>query len=267
MTVAENAAPHFEIERVVKRTFSVIGNNFLVFALLSLIATIPSAALTWAEPPPSAEFFDVNTIMLTAATVLVYVISMFILQAALVHGTIADLNGQRASFADCLSTGLKHFVPLLLIAIVYFFVVFVGLLFFIVAGVIIAVMLSVAVPVRVVEHTRVLASLDRSHDLTNGHRWAIFGLFVAYFIAQLVVETVVSMIVVSILGAGFMAAPTPEAAVAAAAAANSWPTILATALAQMITAVLSATGTASIYYELRQIKEGIGPEALAAVFD
>ena len=53
----------------------------------------------------------------------------------------------------------------------------------------------------------------------------------------------------------------------AAAAANTWPVILASALAQMINAILSAAGTASIYYELRQIKEGIGPEALASVFD
>jgi hypothetical protein len=55
--------------------------------------------------------------------------------------------------------------------------------------------------------------------------------------------------------------------VTAAAAVNTWPVILASALAQMINAILSAAGTASIYYELRQIKEGIGPEALASVFD
>src|SRR5689334_18144151 len=152
MSVAETTAPHFEIERVVRRTFSVIKNNLFVFALLSLLAAIPSAALTWAEPATGASFFDVNAIALTAAAWLVYVVSMFVLQAALVHGTIAELNGRRASFADCLSTGLKHFVPLLLIAIIYFFVVFCGLIFFVVPGLIVAVMLSVAVPVRVVEH-------------------------------------------------------------------------------------------------------------------
>jgi hypothetical protein len=31
--------------------------------------------------------------------------------------------------------------------------------------------------------------------------------------------------------------------------------------------VIASAGVASIYYELRSTKEGIGPEALAAVFD
>ena len=261
MAVTETAAPHFEIERVVRRTFSVIKNNLLVFALLSLLAAIPSAALTWAEPTTGASFFDVNAIALTAAAWLVYVVSMFVLQAALVHGTIAELNGRRASFADCLSTGLKHFVPLLLIAIIYFFVVFCGLIFFVVPGLIVAVMLSVAVPVRVVEHTGVLVSFDRSQGLTKGHRWAIFGLFIAYYIVQMIISMIVLSVVI------FSVMRSPEAFAIDAGTAKTWPMILASAVAQMINAVLSATGTASIYYELRQIKEGVGPEALASVFD
>jgi hypothetical protein len=35
----------------------------------------------------------------------------------------------------------------------------------------------------------------------------------------------------------------------------------------MITSIIGSTFVAAIYYELRQIKEGIGPEALASVFD
>ena len=108
-----------------------------------------------------------------------------------------------------------------------------------------------------------LASFYRSQDLTLGHRWAIFGLFVAYYIVQIII----SMTVFSIMGLGFMTNSPFEAALIAAAAVNTWPVILASALAQMINAILSAAGTASIYYELRQIKDGIGPESLASVFD
>jgi len=260
MTAAETATPHFEIERVVKRTFSGIKNNLAVFALLSLIAILPSIAFNSLEPPENAAFFDWNMITFSAAAWLLYVISAFVLQAAVVHGIVADLNGQRASFADCLSTGLSHFVPLVLIALLYFLLVFVGLLFFVVPGIILAVMLSIAVPVRVLEHTRILGSFDRSADLTKGHRWAIFGLFVAYFIVQLSI----SAIVFAIIGQGFR--PIPEIDLAAAGV-NTWPVILASALAESISAILSAAGTASIYYELRQIKEGVGPESLASVFD
>ena len=87
-------------------------------------------------------------------------ISIFVLQAAVVHGTVADLNGRRASFADCLATGLKHFFPLLLIALIYFLCVFIGLIFLIVPGIIVAVIMSVAVPVRVRVNTP--ASWSRS---------------------------------------------------------------------------------------------------------
>jgi len=31
--------------------------------------------------------------------------------------------------------------------------------------------------------------------------------------------------------------------------------------------MISATGIAAVYYEIRQLKEGIGAESLAAVFD
>jgi hypothetical protein len=261
MSVAETAAPHFELDRVVRRAFSVIKNNLLVFALLSLLAAIPSAALTWAQPATGAGFFDLTAITLTAATWLVYVVSMFVLQAALVHGTVADLNGRRASFADCLSTGLKHFMSLLLIALGYFFAVFIGLIFFVVPGIIVAVMLSVAVPVRVVEDAPVMVAFNRSQELTKGHRWAIFGLFVAYYIVQMIISMIVLSVVV------FSVMRSPDAIAIAAGTAKTWPVIAASAVAQMINAILSATGTASIYYELRQIKEGVGPEALASVFD
>ena len=42
---------------------------------------------------------------------------------------------------------------------------------------------------------------------------------------------------------------------------------LFTALTQAATTMISATGVAAIYYEIRQLKEGIGAENLAAVFD
>lgn len=263
MTAAETAAAHFEIERVVKRTFSVIGNNLAVFGLLSLITLAPWSALSAFQPrTPFSFLLDFNSIILSAAAWLIYLFGSFVLQAAVVHGTVADINGRRASFVDCLSTGLSHFLPLLLIALLYFLLVLIGLVFFVVPGIIIAVILSVAVPARVVEHTRVLASFDRSNDLTKGHRWAIFGLFVAYFIVQMIIST----IVLSIVGLSFMSSAAPDV-IGMAAAATSWPVLVASTVAQMINAVLSAAGTASIYYELRQIKEGVGPEALAAVFD
>ena len=40
-----------------------------------------------------------------------------------------------------------------------------------------------------------------------------------------------------------------------------------TALGQVFATLINAVGVAAVYYEIRQIKEGIGAENLAAVFD
>jgi hypothetical protein len=185
MVIADSAEPRFQMGRVFKRTFNAIANNFPTFALLSLVTAIPSAALSWVEPSfPNGFQFDPRAIGLYGVAWLAYLISAFVLQAAVVHGTVADLNGGRASFIDCLSTGFRHFLPLIPIALVYGVWVAVGLILLVVLGIIFAVMMSVAVPVRVVEHTRVLVSFDRSQELTGGYRWPIFGVFLAYFIAK-----------------------------------------------------------------------------------
>ena len=42
---------------------------------------------------------------------------------------------------------------------------------------------------------------------------------------------------------------------------------LFTALAQAITTMISATGVVAIYYEIRSLKEGIGADSLAAIFE
>jgi hypothetical protein len=149
------------------------------------------------------------------------------------------------------------------IALVYGVWVGLGLILLVVPGILFAVVMSVAVPVRVVEHTRVLIAFDRSQELTGGCRWPIFGVLVTYFIAQ----TIISAAVLSIMELSFLTGPTLEGVASAGASADTWPVILGSTVASMINSVLSAAVTASIYSELRQIKESVGPEALAAVFD
>jgi uncharacterized membrane protein len=267
MAVMQADVPRFEMGRVVKRTFSVIGHNIGTFALLSLIPGIPLAAMNWGMaglPSGAAAFGQItlNTIGLFVLSILVYLVTTFVLQASVVHGTVADLNGKRASLADCLATGIRHFVPLFLIALLVGLGVMAGSLLFLVPGIMIAVAWSVAVPVRVVEHTGVTASLSRSGELTKGHRWAIFVLVVAFVILQMIVGGVIG----AFIGVGFVAASADKAS-AAVAVTTSWPYIASSTIVTMITAVIASAGVASIYYELRSIKEGIGPEALASVFD
>jgi len=266
MAVAEGTTARFEIGRVVSRTFGAIGRNLLTFGLLSLVPGIPAALWYWGfarlSPAAAGNGSDVDFVAagIIGVAALSYYIAGFVFQASVVHGTVAYLNGKNASFADCLSTGLSHFFPLFLMSILIGLGILAGLLLFLLPGLILAVAWSVAVPVRVVERASITDALKRSRELTHGHRWAVFGLLLIFFgLGFGITRLVRSVAAVALL----VSAP----AGARAEVFFSPAYIAVSTIAAMISITIGAAGVASIYYELRLFKEGIGPEALAAVFD
>ncbi|HZC17136.1 MAG TPA: hypothetical protein VE309_10275 [Caulobacteraceae bacterium] len=261
-------AARFDLGRVVERTFASIGRNFAVFLLLALLlaglpALLTGALLTFAASggnTPALDGGDSARFVATGGSAggVVYIVgavASFILQAAIVYGTIADLNGRRAEFVECLSTGLRNWFWLFLLAIAVTVAEVFGYLFFIVPGLMMTVAWMVAVPVQVVERTGVFGAIGRSAELTRGRRWPIFGLLVIYIIAAGVIQVAVTAIA-TVLAASLSPSTTQAAT-----------QVLAQPLLNVITGLIGAAGVASIYYELRSTREGIGPEALAAVFD
>jgi hypothetical protein len=268
--MASAAAPvsRFDLGRVVERTFASIGRNFAVFLLLALLLSgIPALAtgvllaIAGGQADQSTSgVSDPTTLIAIGASLsgfvfLVGAVASFILQAAIVYGTIADLNGRRAEFSECLSTGLRSWFWLFLLAIVVVVAEVFGYILFIVPGLMMTVAWMVAVPAQVVERTGVFGAIGRSAELTRGHRWPIFGLLIIYLI-----------------GVGVLQGSIP--AIISIAAASLSPTTMRAAtqivtqpLLAVTTSLIGAAGVASIYYELRSTREGIGPEALAAIFD
>jgi hypothetical protein len=258
------AAPsQFGMGRVITRTFEVFGRNFIPFSALAALAVAPTTVFGFVltrsyvravTGPPNLSVLFAN-IPLQGANLLVSVVLSVFLQAALVHGTFTALNGRPASFGECLSTALRSFPRLLGIGFLASFGVIFGMLLLVVPGLILAVMWSVVVPACIVEHKSVGESFSRSSQLTSGHRWAIFGLIVILAVA----DFAAGLAIRPLSGLSFFPTPghvLPEFGI-------YW--ILGTAL-RIIIAAISAIGAASIYYELRSIKEGVGAEELASVF-
>jgi len=269
--MAGGAAPdsRFDLGRVAERTFASIGRNFAVFVLLAVLLSGIPAVLTglllgMAEAgrssPSTSGITDPTTLALIGASAIGFVylvgaIASFILQAAIIYGVIADLNGRRAQFAECLSMGLRNWFWLFLLAVVVSVAEVVGFVFFVVPFLMMAVAWIVAVPAQVVEHTGVFGAIGRSAALTRGHRWAIFGLLVIYLLASLFLQgTILGIVGVA---AASLSPNTSQTATQ----------LIAQPLLNVTTSLIGAAGVASIYYELRSTREGIGPEALAAVFD
>ncbi len=253
----------FETGRVISRTFSVIADNAVVFLALTALLSLPSVIYTQfsivagffgyhvATPIGLGEF---GTVLWQAA--IGFAISFILgslLEAAITQGTIVSLNGGKASFGECLSTALGNILPLLAIVLIATVAMLLGFAVLVVPGVILMLMLCVVVQVRVTEHKGILDSLSRSAELTKGYKGQIFGLFVIFFVVSIVIELIIRPL-------------TGLALIAQAGEANTILYIVVAALVQIVLSLLNAVGTTSIYYELRLVKEGIGPEQLAAVF-
>ena len=236
----------FEIARVLFRMTGVLSRNFGVLAVLALVLSgIPNLIIAIAEGGFLSDLYAGQMGLFGFGWLFSLLIGA-LLQAALIQGTISDMNGRRVSIGDCLNTAVRHVLPLIGISIAMTVATFLGLFLFIVPGVILALALCVSAPVRVVEGLGVFNSLGRSGDLTRNHRGAILLLFVVFGVLFLVLQGLVGQI-----GGIF---PIAERLIVAP-------------LLHTVAALIGAAGVASIYFELRTIKEGIGIEALAAAFD
>jgi hypothetical protein len=271
-------SPSFSMSRVISRLFSALGRNFVTFLLLSvLLVGLPSAILAfiqlgamsslWTSPAAVFQnFFSPLSLSLALVGFLVAVAANSVLQGAVIHGVVSDLSGERASFGDCLSTGLRFLLPLIGIGVIAGIGSFLGALIFIVPGVILAMAWMVAAPAEVTERVGVLGALGRSLELTRNHRWAIFGLAVIFIIAQFIVQTVVN----GVLSVGFGAGASASAFTGIAPKAFQNYLALqqvSSLIARTLLASVSSAGVATLYFELRETKEGVGAESLAKLFD
>ena len=264
MATTTMETPTFTMGGVASATFGSIGRNFFTFALLALLAAVPLQLLAWSmngstttasqlAGNPSAAIAYAATVF---GSLLLTMIMAYVLQAAIVYGTVTDLSGKRASFGSCLSTALKVLLPLIGISIVSTLGMGLGLVLLVIPGIILALGWSIAVPVRVVERVGVFASLGRSWQLTSGYKGTIFLLVIIFSLASLLFTWLGQ----SMAGAFDFAHPGTPAKFPIAYFAYS-------GVISAVSSMVGAAGAATIYYQLRAIKEGIAPEQLAAVFD
>jgi hypothetical protein len=96
-------------------------------------------------------------------------------------------------------------LPLLGLSIVVGVLVFIGLIFFIIPGVILALIWFVAVPVMIIEDKGVFESMSRSGELTKSNRWRLFGLMVVVYLGILVVFLLAAALTVALPILGIIA--------------------------------------------------------------
>ena len=250
--------PQFDVGRVINRTFGAIKNNFLSFFLTSLVIVGIPTFIAGLLPISvgSGGIGAQSFLVMTLISYLFLLVGSILLQGALIFGAVSDFNGRKAEFGECMSIALRHFFPLLGMAILIFLGVFFGFIFFIIPGLIIALGWVIAAPVLIVEKRGVMDSISRSWGLTSGYkRWILLLAFI-YFVISFIIGAIVTVFAVI---AGEPATGSSTMFIVFNA--------LFSGLLQALTTMINAAGVAAIYFELRQIREGIGAENLAAVFD
>lgn len=253
MAVTETQNSRFDFGRVTSRIGALIGRNFVPFLVLSLILAGVPYFLLLLIPLTLGDDSGVAVPASLFAT-LVLIAGGLVLQAAITRASIDQLSGKQISIAAALNAGVAVALPLLGFGLLFGLGVGLGLLLLIVPGVYLATMWAVSGPIIVVERLGVFKAMARSGVLTQNHRWAILGLFVLYMIFALFVQGIIAL---AIPGGWATMAGLPGGSMLA---------IVALIAFQTISSIVATVGVAAVYFELRQIKEGVDVTELANVF-
>lgn len=260
----------FRVGGALRRTFSVLFRNIVPFGILALIFNAPLQFL--------AQFLDLvglggaaDGVAIQISAAVAGLFFSFLLSATLVYGTILGLRGGRAGIVECITRGLGLLLPVIAVGILVSLAISLAALIFIIPGIVVpplglfttplgivaaifvAVMLSVAIPVAVVERPGIDASLFRSRELTKGNRGKVFGLYIILFLINLAVAYVEAVLAdTGLLTVGSLSAVLPA---------------IVDTLVQAFSSVLFAVAIAVVYHDLRIAKEGANVDEIAAVFD
>lgn len=241
-------------ERVFGGAFAAIRRNWLASGLLALpLVLAPKAALAITTRPTSGieGLFVPNSGSGLLSAVAMLLDLLF--SAAVIRATFVDATTGEADIPDALAYSLRSLLPLIGIALLSWLAMIVGLILLIVPGAIFFCMFAVAVPAFLAERSGVMASLDRSAALTKGHRWKVFGIFLLFWVAGALAsglaDAAVRFGLPGVIGDGDQEAR------------------LLGAVLETIGSIFTATLSASLYLELRTLKEGGSHETLSRIFE
>lgn len=255
----------FSVGDIIKTSFAVYFSNLPTFLPLSLIALLPAFAVVLLpessslnDPPvlpdpnemqdPGAFFAVlVPFYLVLVRESFVNWLCAFWLQAAFAFGVVSYLRGGYSGFTESFVQFVRRIVPATVVALIVAVVTYLGLLFFIVPGIVLAMILWVAAPTVVVERSGIRA-LSRSAELTRGFKGQIFGLALILGLFEYVALIVADL-------------------VSTAITTNS---LLAWSMSEAVWVVLSgiwATAVSVTYHDLRVLREGVDTGTVSRAFE
>jgi len=228
---------------IISRSASMLWRHFRSFFVVGLIASWPmllQASILTAEP---GDEHALRYLLWTLLILVLLIVFMTIGQAIVTHAAFQDMRRGPVRLVESLNVALQRFWPLMGLALAGFLTI-VGLAL-LVPGLIFSTLWFVSLPACIVEQLGPWTSLDRSRELTRGHRWKVFGLLLLLVIGSFVSSVFGSWV-------------TETSAVVAVVGALMW---------NGIWTAFTATTAIATYHDLRVVKEGTDIEPFADVFD
>lgn len=238
-----NASPapmEFSPSSLFTRAWQTLTSYPLVFLGITLaptlIVTIVGILLALISP-----------LLATIIIVLGGIVLNLVAQGAIAYGTFESMTGNEPTIRNAFSKVMPRIIPLVCLAAIVGLCVFLGFIILIIPGIIVMCMFAVSMQACVVEQKGALDSISRSLDLTKGYRVQIFLIFLALGLAVFILFAIIAVVVGLIF--------------------NETITQLVINLIGIVPSAFGSILAAILYYDLRNIKEGISLDSLTKVFD
>lgn len=235
----------FSMGEVIARTLSVLSRHFMTFALLVGIAQLIPLLVAFYLGTRMLATPNLTLVAVGAITGLLQFILTSFVQAIVVFAAFQDLRGRPVNAAESFQRGVARVLPIMAASILTGVTIGIGFVLCVAPGLIFMAMLAVVLPSCVVERLGPIRSMSRSNELTQGHWWPIIGVAAA-------------LVVINLVGSAAIAAATP---------ATSIPRQLSNWVLEVLIGSFQAVYAAILYHDLRAVKEGIGIDEIASVFD
>jgi hypothetical protein len=256
-TTSDLVGGKLDIGRVIGQTFSVIGRQpVTILGLSLLLAGLPAAVtLYYMRDTLAAGAAGALGQFTTPFYWIRILIGLFIgafLAACLFYIAFSEVSGRKVGVGEIASNGAKLFLPLFAVNLLSAIAICFGLILLIIPGLMLAAAWCVAGPALVGERVGITQAFGRSAELTRDNRWRIVGLVLIFFLVVVIIQAVLGAVGLAFSGIGVVLSPAR---------------IVVAVIYSGIQTALIYTGLAVLYAQLRELKEGVGGEGLAAVFD
>lgn len=266
-----------EVGDVIQESFRVVGENFGVFVLMGAMVQVPGTVLGVVTnvllrdvvSPEALQSGDEDRMLaglgatfgVLGATLLLSMVLGAIGQGGALYATVEHLVGRKASFGDAMRVGLGRFFWVFLCSLLVGMVVGFGMLFCLVPGMVAAIWLCAAMPAVVAEDLGPVAAMQRSVDLTEGHRMTIFLVYLVFGLAAVGVSMCIMFPASMMSAAGTQPGEMPDPLAPAQLVATGLQLVVSIGTFMVATALNGV-----IYARLRGLRDGVDASALAQVF-